>query len=355
MKWLRFLLFPFSLIYWCVTMFRNFLFNSKIKRSLSFSLPIINVGNLSMGGTGKSPHTEYLVKLLKNNYNVATLSRGYGRKVYGFQIADANSSAHSIGDEPFQFFRKFGKEIIVAVDADRVNGVTEICYQKPETDVVLLDDAYQHRNIKPGLNILLTDYSNPFFTDYILPVGNLREAKTGKNRADIVVVTKCPSDFKKAEGSITRKTLKLTANQKVFYSRIVYGEIKSLTNFNILSKTKKNIVLVTGIAKAEPLRCHLAKTHNICKHFEFADHYRFKKKDIVEIHDILIKFANDNPVVVTTEKDAMRLLNEDLLASLVEMPWFYQEISVEFNKPKEFKEIIEKYVQENSRDYRIHS
>jgi len=351
MKGLKFLLAPFSLIYWCITAFRNFLFNKKVKRSLSFSLPIINVGNLSMGGTGKSPHTELLIRLLKDNHHLATLSRGYGRKVYGFQIANDNSSAHSIGDEPYQFYRKFGTEITVAVDADRVNGVSEICYQKPETDLVLLDDAFQHRNIKPGLNIVLTDYSNPYCNDYVLPVGTLRESRSGSKRADIIIVTKCPSDFAIAEQKISRQKLKAESHQKVFYSRVVYGAIKGLTNFNSLNKNQKSIVLVTGIARAQPLLNHLEQKYNVLKHFQFADHYRFKKKDIVEIHDILIKFANDEPVVVTTEKDAMRLLGEELLPIVSEMPWFYQEITVELNKPKVFNEMIEKYVQENSKDY----
>ena len=159
MNWLRFLLFPFALIYMLITVVRNWLYKVRIKRGFRFSLPIINIGNLSMGGTGKTPHTEYLIRLLKDTHNMATLSRGYGRKVYGFQLADELSTAFSIGDEPMQFQTKFGTDITVAVDADRVNGVTEICYQKPETDLVLLDDAYQHRSIHPGFNILLTDYN----------------------------------------------------------------------------------------------------------------------------------------------------------------------------------------------------
>lgn len=347
----KILLAPFALIYWCITSFRNFLFNRNIKRSLSFSLPIINVGNLSMGGTGKTPHIEMLIRLFKSQYKVATLSRGYGRKVYGFQLANEQSSAHTIGDEPYQFYRKFGDDISVAVDADRVAGVSEICLKVPDVELVLLDDAYQHRHIKPGYNILLTDFSKPFYEDFVLPVGTLREARSGKKRADCIIVTKCPDNLSEKQKQNIRAKMAPLRHQNVFFSQITYGEVKPLTKISNSLTSKKWILLVTGIANADPLYNYLAKTYNIIKHFKFPDHYAFKPKDITEIHNLLIKFADDNPVVITTEKDAMRLMNEDMMTAIKAQPWFYQTIKVELDRQKDFNKIIEKYVQENSRDY----
>ena len=348
---IKFLLFPFGIIYWFITRIRNLLFDYKILRSLTFSLPIINVGNLSVGGTGKTPHIELLIRLLKANQKLAVLSRGYGRKVYGFQIANSESTAVSIGDEPFQYYRKFGNQITVAVDADRVNGVSEICLEKPETDIILLDDAYQHRNIKPGFNILLTDIRTPFYNDYILPVGTLRESRKGKNRADVIIVTKCDAQMTALDKDKIKMQIRAEKEQSVFFSHIKYGEIHPLTKFNKLDPNQKSIVLVTGIARAEPLFIHLSKTYNIIKHFNFADHYSFKEKDIAEIHNIITKFAEEKPVVITTEKDAMRLLNKDLKQDIDNVPWYFQEITVELDNQKAFNQLIENYVQENSRDY----
>jgi tetraacyldisaccharide 4'-kinase len=348
---LKLLLLPFSFLYWCITRFRNALFDAKIKRSLSFSLPIINVGNLSMGGTGKTPHVEYLIRLLKPSYPLATLSRGYGRKVYGFQIADTSASAYKIGDEPYLFYRKYGQDITVAVDADRVNGVSEICLQKPNVEVVLLDDAFQHRHIQPGLNILLTDYRKPFYRDYVLPYGTLRESKTGAKRADIIIITKCPADLPQDKKEQIRQKVQLKNPQKLFFSHVEYGKINPLTKFNTSLLKTKSIVLVTGIAYAEPLHKHLAKTYHIIKHFNFPDHYSFKEKDMVDIQNILTKFAGDNPVVVTTEKDAMRLLDNSLQRMIENQPWYYQEIAIVLDNQQTFNQLIEDYVQKNSRDY----
>lgn len=351
MKKLRFLLAPFAAIYWLITAFRNFLFNHNIKRSLSFSLPIINVGNLSVGGTGKTPHIEMLIRLLKESYKLSTLSRGYGRRVYGFQLANEESNAEKIGDEPFQFYRKFEPNISVSVDADRVNGVSEICLRQPDIELILLDDAYQHRHIKPGFNILLTDFSTPFFDDYILPMGTLREARKNMDRANVIIVTKCPEDISAEDEALFLTKIKPKPDQNVFFSSIKYGNIKPLTKINNLKESQKSIILVTGIARAEPLVEHLSKTFNIIKHFNYVDHYRFKQNDVVEIHNLLTKFANDSPVIITTEKDAMRLLNDELKTIMVSFPWYYQEIEVVLNDQIGFNKLINNYVQENSRDY----
>ena len=351
MKTLRFFLAPFGILYWSITSLRNWLYQKKIFRSLSFSLPIINVGNLSVGGTGKTPHVELIIRILKDSNKITTLSRGYGRKVYGFQMADQSSTALSIGDEPYQFYRKFGDEINVAVDADRVNGVSEICLRDEGVEVIILDDAFQHHSIKPGLNILLTDYSAPFFNDFILPVGNLRESRKGKSRGDIIIVTKCPDDLSDEVKLDFVNQIAPNPAQHMFFSSVVYGDIKSLTNFSKWEKNTESIVLVTGIAKSEPLVQHLSESFNIIKHFKFPDHYRFKEKDIDEIHNILTKFVDDFPVIITTEKDAMRLLNGPLQSKIDENPWYYQEIEVKLDDQEKFDRVIKEYVQENSRDY----
>ena len=348
---LRYLLFPFSMLYAAITMFRNWLYKVRLKRSFKFSIPIINVGNLSVGGTGKTPHTEYLIRLLKDTHQLATLSRGYGRKEFGFKIADDNSTSRQIGDEPLQFYKKYGKGITVAVEADRVKGVMDICYQKEDTDLVLLDDAYQHRSIQPGFNILLTDYSRPFFRDYIMPVGDLRELRSGKKRSDLIIVTKCP-DFETIEKSSLIKKIKPLDGQKVFFSKVVYDPIlKPLNQSHSLALASKNIILVTGIAKSLPLLNYLKKEYNVLEHCKFNDHYQFKEKDITDIHNLLVKFVDLNPIIVTTEKDAMRLVGSAFEKETNHKPWYYQGITIEIDDKEGFDKKILKYVQENRRDY----
>lgn len=351
MQKLRFLLFPISIVYALVTMFRNWLYKVRLKRSFKFSIPIINVGNLSVGGTGKTPHTEYLIRLLKDSHHLATLSRGYGRKEFGFKIADENSTARQIGDEPLQFYKKYGNEITVAVESNRVKGVMDVCYNKEETNLVLLDDAYQHRSIQPGFNILLTDFSRPFYSDYILPVGDLRELRSGKKRADVIIVTKCP-DSELINKSELINRIKPNSKQSVFFSRIVYEPVlTALSPNNSPLSRGENIILVTGIAKPNPLLNYLKKNYNILEHCKFNDHYQFKEKDIHDIHNLLVKFADSDPMIVTTEKDAMRLVGSSFEKEINQKPWFYQAITVEIDEKEEFDAKILKYVQENRRDY----
>tara|TARA_B110000037_G_scaffold188405_1_gene219833 strand:+ start:24934 stop:25980 length:1047 start_codon:yes stop_codon:yes gene_type:complete len=348
MKILRFILFPFALIYGAITVLRNGFYGVGIFNSSKFSLPIINVGNLSTGGTGKTPHTEYLIHLLKEKKNLFTLSRGFGRKERGFIIANENSTAKQIGDEPLQYYKKFGDEIGVAVEANRVNGVIEICRSHPDTELVLLDDAFQHRAIYAGLNILITDYSRPFYADFIMPVGNLRELRRGKNRADIIVVSKCPN-FKEVSKDAILLKLRPKANQYIFFSRIKYGSIFELYNESQMSEVAyRNIILVSGIANAKPLVNHLAKNNSILHHFNFNDHYNFKQTDITEIHNLFDKFAGENPMIIATEKDAMRLLNKDFTSTIQKYPWFYQSIEIELDNEIEFNEIVNHYVEKNS-------
>lgn len=350
MSKLRWLLLPFSLVYAFITAIRNWFYDIRLFRSFPFNIPIINVGNLSMGGTGKTPHTEYLIRLLKDNHHLATLSRGYGRKTTGFILADNHSTAKEIGDEPLQYVKKFGKDIHVAVESNRVKGVMDICYQKEETDLILLDDAYQHRAIKAGFNILLTDYNHPFFNDFILPVGNLRESRKGKSRADVVIVTKCP-EFEKVNKEYFNHKMKLNPNQNLFFSKIKYGQISPVLSHFEIDNESKNIILVTGIANPNPLLNQLQKSHQILHHFKFSDHYTFKETDIADIHNLLAKFADKQPIILTTEKDAMRFYGSPLEALIKNKPWFYQSIEIEIDDKLKFDQLILKYVQENRRDY----
>ncbi len=348
MKLLRFIFFPFAIIYGLITAIRNGFYSIGIFKASKFSIPIINVGNVSMGGTGKTPHTEYLIRLLKNNYNVVTLSRGFGRKERGYILADkTTATAEQIGDEPLQYLKKFGDEISVVVDANRVTGVMDTCRLLPETEVVLLDDAYQHRAIKPGLNILITPHDDPFYNDFILPVGNLREARAGKKRADIIVVSKCPP-FEELNKEHILKKIKPKAHQTLFFSRVVYSEIFTIGEPTpIALSTNQNIILVTGIANPKPLVNHLKKTHQILHHFQYNDHHNFKASELTEIHNLFDKFATDKPVIVTTEKDAMRLLKPALFQQIKPYNWCFQSISIEIDNAEKFNQKITTYVEKN--------
>ena len=225
MKLLRNISFPLVPVYYLATRVRNMLYDLKLKTSKSYSLPVICVGNLSVGGTGKTPMIEYLIRLLKDELKIAILSRGYKRKIKGFQIANTNSSADTIGDEPFQFFYKFKDKLLVAVDADRQRGIEKLVSNHSSLDVVLLDDAFQHRKVRAGLNILLTTYNDLYVNDYVLPTGNLREPKQGANRAQIIVVTKCPTNLSEVDKEVVIKRLKPKPHQNVFFSSIRYSDV----------------------------------------------------------------------------------------------------------------------------------
>ena len=325
MKNLRKILFPFSLIYAAITSLRNFLYNKRIKKSTAFDLPIIAVGNLSVGGTGKTPMVEYLIRLLSDKHNLAVLSRGYKRKSKGFYLANDTTTIEEIGDEPFQYHSKF-KNIHVAVNADRVEGVKTILSALPKTDVVLLDDAFQHRKIKAGFYIMLTAYNDLFFNDLVLPAGNLRESKSGVKRANIVVVTKCPKDLSEAEMLQIKNKIAID-NDKIFFSTINYHQ--SVTN-NVeeisVTDLKNNFIAVAGIAKPEYFYDYLNCNKN--DYFTFPDHHFFSDQDLKNI----IQKAN-NRKIITTEKDYMRLQN-----LLPKNQLFYLPIEMDFLKDKEIFE-----------------
>ena len=301
MNLLRKLLFPFAILYGLITSIRNFLFDKGILKSYSFDLPIIAVGNLSVGGTGKTPQIEYLIRLLSDKYKVATLSRGYKRESKGFILAQTNATAKILGDEPYQFFEKF-KNIQVAVDADRKNGIEQLLAQKDKPDVILLDDAFQHRKVKAGFYILLTSYGELFSDDFILPTGNLRESRSGAKRANVVIVTKCPSVLSPENQIEIRKRLKLSNNQDLYFTFIEYDDFVFGGNQKIdVSLIQENPkTLVAGIAKPQPFFDYLQNEMDVC--LTFPDHHNFNDKDILEIK----KLAKNNKII-TTEKDFVRL------------------------------------------------
>ena len=253
MNVLRKILFPFAILYGFITTVRNFLFDKGILKSTTFNVPVIAVGNLSVGGTGKTPQIEYLIRLLSDKHKVATLSRGYKRKSDGFVLADANSNAEILGDEPFQFYQKF-PNIQVAVDADRTNGITQLLSQNEKPDIILLDDAYQHRKVKAGFYILLTSFGDLYADDFMLPTGNLRESRSGANRANIVVVTKCPSNLSNEKQEEIRLKLNLSCSQQIFFTFIDYDdEIYSKDEKIAVSEIKNEPkILLAGIAKPKP-------------------------------------------------------------------------------------------------------
>lgn len=301
MKFLRKILFPFSAIYWLITSIRNFFYDKGLFASFTFPVPVIAIGNLSTGGTGKTPQTEYLIRLLSDTYRVATLSRGYKRKSKGFVLGSMDSSADVLGDEPFQFYQKF-PNIRVAVDADRKNGIEQLLELSPEPQVVLLDDAYQHRRVKAGLYILLTSYGDIYTDDFILPVGNLRESRSGADRAAIVIVTKCPSGLSKSEQDVVKNKLRLSSSQKVYFTCIeyddaVFSEVGQLKIDDIKGRRK---IIVAGIAKPKPFFDYLKEQDDIA--LAYPDHHDFTEKELTDI-----KEQSNNKIIITTEKDYMRL------------------------------------------------
>ncbi len=307
LKSFRYILFPFSIIYVSVIWVRNKLFDKNIFRSATFNFPLICVGNLAVGGTGKTPMTENLVKLLEDKYKVATLSRGYKRKTKGFAIADEDTTAIDIGDEPMQLHKKF-PEVTVAVAEERVIGIPQLLYAKPETQVIILDDAFQHREVRAGLNILLTGYQNLYTRDFLLPAGDLRDIKSSSKRAEIIIVTKCKSNLTENEKQNIIKELDPLPHQKIYFTKIEYG-----SPYHLFSKEKRflepecNVLLVCGIANPEPLKEVLTTYVSYYEMLLFRDHHIFNTDDLKEIKKHFSKIDNENKIIITTEKDGVRL------------------------------------------------
>ena len=298
MTFLRKILFPISLIYWLITWIRNLLYDYQILKSHQFSIPIIAVGNLSVGGTGKSPMIEYLISILQNDYQIGLVSRGYKRKTKGLHLANKKSSVNDLGDEPYQIYKKY-HQINLAVDVNRVRAINELIKKTP-SELILLDDAFQHRKVKADLYLLLTTYQELFVDDYILPFGNLREPRLGKKRADILIVTKCPEKLSNEEQNQIKKRLKVKC--PVFFSKIDYSKqalsYKEQKDLSEIKKTKK--IIITGIAKAKPFIDKI-KTDNDTV-FSYPDHHNFTKSQIKKI-----KTLSKENLIITTEKDYVRL------------------------------------------------
>ena len=312
---------PFSL----VTEIRNFLYNIGVLKSHQFNIPIISIGNLVLGGSGKTPTIEYLVRLLSYNYKVAVLSRGYGRKSTGFILADTNSDASLIGDEPMQYFRKF-KNIIVSVDSNRVRGINKLINLNLKPEVVLLDDAFQHRKVKPGISILLTDFNNLYSEDNIFPLGNLRESIGNANRADIIIVTKCDKNINKDQKRHIIQKLNIGDNQKIYFSSIKYSKMLYDKESSKLLSEFKNIkfTLVTGIADSSHLINYLNDSGYNFNHILFKDHHDFSNSDIIKI--------DRNNLIITTEKDYVKLFTK-ITSSLYYLPIeFVIDNEVDFSK-----------------------
>lgn len=308
LKSFRILLLPFALLYWFGISIRNWLYDIKISRSTSFGLPIICVGNLSVGGTGKSPMVEYLVRLLHQKYRVATLSRGYKRKTKGYALASAGSTALEIGDEPMQFHQKF-PEIAVAVGEERMEAIPQLLHDRPETGVIILDDAFQHRAVKAGLNILLTECSNLFTRDFYLPTGDLRDLKSQYKRAQIIVVTKCDIGMPVEEKEKLVNEIHPRKEQSVYFTTIRYDtpyHIIDRNSYSITDETK--VLLVTGIANPMALKGWVERNSKEYHLLQYADHHIFTIDDLNEIKRKFEEMEGQNRIILTTEKDAVRLL-----------------------------------------------
>lgn len=347
---------PLSWLYGLGVFVRNEMFELGILKSRSFDIPVISIGNITVGGTGKTPHTEYLIRLLREQFRVAVLSRGYKRRTKGFVLAGAQTPMQDIGDEPFQIKEKF-PDIYVAVDKDRCHGIERLCDESiaPGTEVILLDDAFQHRYVKPGINILLIDYHRLITEDKLLPAGRLREPQRGKSRANIVIVTKCPRDIKPMGFRVISKALNLFPYQQLYFSTFRYGNLKAAFRQDgdrRLSSIARNehILLLTGIASPEQMIMDLkAYTRNITP-LTFGDHHYYSESDLQTVQRTFAKMP-EKKIIITTEKDFSRLkglkLNDEIKKHLYVLP-----IEVEIMQGKEntFNENIIEYVRENSRN-----
>jgi tetraacyldisaccharide 4'-kinase len=340
----RVLLLPFALLYGAVVWLRNLLYDKNLLKSTDFNLPLISVGNLSVGGTGKSPMVEYLLGLLHGRYKVATMSRGYKRRTKGYVLAGESTTALEVGDEPMQFHVKF-PDVAVAVGEERIVAIPQLLFDRPETEVVVLDDAFQHRAIRPGLQILLTDSNNLYCDDFFLPTGDLRDQPSSARRADIVVVTKCRPDLREKDRKSIAGKLALRDDQPLFFTSIRYGEpyhISQRTNRKISRGTE--VLLVCGIANPVPLTRYLQEECGTYETLYYDDHHIFTIDDLREIRKRYQRIKSSDRLILTTEKDAVRLLK--FKDELTDMPLFVIPIAVGFlfNEEERFNGIISTFI-----------
>ena len=347
-------LLPLSWLYGIGVRFRNFLFDVGILKSQDYKVPIISVGNITVGGTGKTPHVEYLVKLLKDQFNVAVLSRGYKRKSRGYVLADKDTPMQQIGDEPYQMKQKF-PGITVAVDKNRRRGIAQLT-EDDKVDVILLDDAFQHRYVKPGVNILLVDYHRLIIYDKLLPAGRLREPLPGKNRADIVIVTKCPKELKPMEYRVITRAMNLFPYQTLYFSTLEYGELRPVfphvrSNVSLSQLSNHNVLLLTGIASPRQLKEDLTPLAKSVTPMTFADHHNFSHKDLNRLSATFEAMPSPK-VIITTEKDATRLNATEELGDELRKAFYVIPVNIKFMLEQEdlFNQNIIGYVRKNSRN-----
>jgi tetraacyldisaccharide 4'-kinase len=346
LKPVRILLLPFSLVYGLIIYIRNWLFDKNILRSATFNLPLICIGNLAVGGTGKSPMVEFLIEKLKDEFRLAVLSRGYKRKTVGYALATEQSTALEIGDEPMQFFNKF-PDVTVAVGEERVVAIPQLLHDKPDTRAILLDDAFQHRWVKAGFNILLTDYNNLFTRDWFLPTGDLRDQKKSARRADIIVVTKCPPDLSLAEKNQLIREVKPGPRQHIFFNAISYGTpYQVITHEPWIQNKTTEVLLVTGIANPDPLKKHLEEKFNGYDELAFSDHHIYTIDDLKYILKRFNQIQSVGKILLTTEKDAVRL--QKFSQQLRELPVFVMPIEPVFlfREENHFTHLITTFIQE---------
>ena len=347
-------LLPLSWLYGLGVGFRNFLFEVGILKSRSYMTPVISVGNITVGGTGKTPHVEYLVRLLQDKMRVAVLSRGYKRKSRGFVLATTDTPMKQIGDEPYQMKQKF-PQVTIAVDKKRTHGIELLEASDEAPDVILLDDAFQHRYVKPGINILLVDYHRLIIYDKLLPAGRLREPLRGKDRADIVIVTKCPKDLKPMEYRVITKAMELYSYQHLYFSTIAYDQPRPVFPEAPLWKgfdsTNQNVLLLTGIASPRQLLEDLTPQVKSITPLTFADHHNFSSKDIQRLNTVFEEMPSPK-CIITTEKDAVRLANAESLSDAVRQNLYVQPIRISFmlDQEESFNQNIIGYVRKNSRN-----
>jgi tetraacyldisaccharide 4'-kinase len=379
MKYLRLLLFPFSLLYGLVVIIRNWCYDTGIFKSHRFDIPVISIGNLDVGGAGKSPMAEYLIRIFKDNYKLAILSRGYGRKTNGYIAIGAASSAthnlqltthslqltthnpqqsetthNSLGDEPAQFKQKF-RDITVAVCEDRVEGIRQL---QPKHNLIILDDAYQHRAVKPGLSILLFDYNRVNALHLLLPSGNLREPFSGRRRADVIIITKCPPQLTDEEQAEIRNHIKPFSNQQVFFTIIVYQGLQDMDGkaSHVALTADTAVFLLTGIANAVPLVQHIKTYTPQIIHHNYADHHRFSLKNIAKLAAEFTACTSKNKVVITTEKDAQRLAEPGLRTLIQHLPVLVIPIGISFlnGTGQQFNKLVINYVREHTKNHGLH-
>lgn len=353
-KWL----YPASWIYGAGVWLRNKLFDWGVYKERSFPIPVICIGNITVGGTGKTPHTEYLIRLLQKHFQVAVLSRGYKRKSKGFVLAKEDTPVHIIGDEPFQMKQKYPK-IHMAVDADRCHGIEELCKESVATgtEIILLDDAFQHRHVKAGLNILLVDYNRLICEDRLLPAGRLRESESAKYRAQIVIVTKCPQEMNPMDFRVLNKQMELYAFQQLYFTTLNYGKLHPLFNGGKdypLNNINGNvhILLLTGIASPKRLEKDLSQYNKHIHPVTFADHHAFSSKDMRKIKQAFEKLPEGKRMIITTEKDAVRLQGNPHLDESIKPYIYVLPIEVTFlqNQEETFNQNIIDYVRKNPRN-----